>query len=831
VRACGDRISRPRFNIDNWYPAEIPGTIVYSLVKSEAYGDPCVGLNMKNIPGYKHGKTTHFSLHQMPDDSPFKSTWWYRCEFSLENMPSDSITQTWLHIDGLNYGAHVWINGKRIAAADHCIGSYRRFDYNISHAVSFDKINACAFEIIPPQPDDLNLTFIDWGPVPPDDSMGIWQPISISNSQTVALRRPFITSLLDCVDFTLAQLTISATLINTSNIVVHADLISTIEGIECSKAVMLEPKETKEVTFSPQDFPQLSIKNPRVWWPYQLGTPEMYRANLHVFANGKLSDETDLCFGIRDIASRLNEHGSRQFTINGKDILIRGSAWKPDLFMAQSDNRDDIDIAYLKTMNLNAFRMEGMLASDSFWDKCDKEGVMVLAGWPCCNHWENWTSWKPGDFTIAYESLRSQIIRLRDHPSFIAWFYGSDQPPPPNVEKTYVEILDEHYKNLPRISSATAQVSPRTGPTGVKMSGPYTFVPPVYWYTESMPGVATGFNTETGPDVCIPVYESLIKMLPADQLFPGSEAWNHHAGLGFFTNTDIVNNAIVKRYGKPETTENFCDTAQLLGYECWRAMYEAYNRNFPKGTGIIGWMHNAAWPSLLWQLYDYYLRPTGAFFGTQKACEPVHIQYSYDDASIWVINNKFETIDGLVANIQGYSLDSHLIFEQNSTVSLACYERKRALEGPGKIETISLYFLRCSLTQATNLLSDNWYWLSHDEDVFCPVPQTHFYRSLDHNADMSALRTIPKPDLTTTIINKGFGRNRVLQIQVHNPSPYIAFFTRLTIVNRKTLESISPVFWDENYPSILPGEKRMVSCRIPATIDVSDIMVEANVWH
>ncbi len=834
ISAYGDGISRPHFEYENWYPAVVPGTVVSTLSKSGAYGDPTFGTNMKNIPGYKHGRTTHFSLHKMPDDSPFKATWWYRCEFLLDN--TEHCSQTWMHVDGINYAAHIWINGTRIAAADHCIGPYRRFVFNISAVVSFDKINVCAIEIVPPQPDDLNLTFIDWGPTPPDDSMGMWQGISLSRSNACALRHPFASCELDITDFSKAAVSVSTTVVNTSLERMQVLLHGVIEEIEFSKEIVLEPKEIREETFSPFDFPELILKNPRVWWPYQLGSPQTYSCRLELHIDGALSDKADFTFGIRDIVSYINEHGSRQFSVNGKNILLRGSAWKPDLFFAQSETRDDIDIAFLKNMNLNCLRMEGMLASDGFWDKCDKEGVLVLAGWPCCNHWEKWDAWKEGDYVIANESLRSQILRLRNHPSLIAWFYGSDYPPPPNVEKSYLAILDSCDKHLVRISSATAQVSPVTGPSGVKMSGPYTFVPPVYWYTDSMPGKATSFNTETGPDVCIPIFESLKKMLPPDQLFPGSDAWNHHAGLGFFTDTEIVNTAIVKRYGKPKDTKNFCDTAQVLGYECWRAMYEAYNRNFPKGTGVIGWMLNAAWPSLLWQLYDYYLKPTGAFFGTKKACEPLHIQYSYDDGSIWVANNTFEPVPEITATVRRYGLDGKPIFEQDRQISLSPYERTNVMAVPEAAEQAPLYFLRCNLKLNGRLHSDNWYCISSDKDVFSPVSKTHFYWSLDHYADMSALRDIAKPELIAAFKIASTGREEdtpyhTLEIAVRNPSEHIAFFTRLTIYNLQTKESVSPVLWDDNYVSFAPHEHRTVFCKIPKYIDISHISVSAKVWN
>ena len=140
-----------------------------------------------------------------------------------------------------------------------------------------------------------------------------------------------------------------------------------------------------------------------------------------------------------------------------------------------------------------------------------------------------------------------------------------------------------------------------------------------------MAGIAEGFNTETCPGVSIPILESLKKMLPADQYDVGSESWDYHTGLDPFNNTQLDTQAITNRYGEPANIDDYSKTAQLLSYECWRAMYEAHARNFPKSTGVIGWMLNSSWPSLIWQLYDYYLNPTGGFYGSKKACEPLHV--------------------------------------------------------------------------------------------------------------------------------------------------------------------------------------------------------------
>jgi exo-1,4-beta-D-glucosaminidase len=829
ISLYGDKISRLNYSPKSWYPVTIPGTVVNGLVENKVYDDPYFGLNMQSIPGYKHGKTTHFSFHEMPKDSPFRKPWWYRNEFTLDSSFSDR--SVWLQVKGINYSANIWMNGRQVATTDTVIGSFRRYDFDVTNHAMPGKKNVLAIEIFPPKPDDLSITFIDWGPTPPDDSMGIWQPVSICATGPVAIKHPFVRSKLDIKTFSAAELFISAELVNTRDKKITGTLEGSIGELFFSKKVSLKAFEERVILITPKECPGLTIKDPREWWPYQHGFPELYTAELKFVIDGGVSDSTTVNFGIRDIRSRINEHGARQFTVNGKDILIRGSAWTPDLMLRQDKERDDIDIAFLKNMNLNAFRMEGKLASDYFWDRCDREGVIVLAGWPCCTHWEKWDNWKPGDMDIARESLQSQIKRLRNHPSFAAWFYGSDFPPPEPVERMYLDVLEENYRELPSISNASVMPSALRGKTGVKMSGPYTYVPPAYWYNPDMPGHADSFNTETGPDVCIPVFESLKKMLPGDELYPGSKAWNHHAGLAFFTDTENVNDAVSKRYGEPKDIEDFAQTAQVLSYESWRAMYEAYARNYPEGTGVIAWMHNSSWPSMIWQLYDYFLHPTGGFYGARKACEPLHIQYSYDDASVWIINNTFARVNNLVAQAEVYTMDMKKPFERSKRVNIKEDARIHALTVPEMKGLSPVCFLILTLKSKSKIISRNCYWLPNTKDIFEKKSRTNFYWPLKQHADMSALRSLPKAACDTSYIIKKKKNENIITVTIKNISDTIAFFLWVKVIDKTGRESIAPVFWSDNCITLLPSGQETIIGRFTGNLGSKDIDVVVEGWN
>jgi exo-1,4-beta-D-glucosaminidase len=255
--------------------------------------------------------------------------------------------------------------------------------------------------------------------------------------------------------------------------------------------------------------------------------------------------------------------------------------------------------------------------------------------------------------------FKSKILRLRSHPSLLVWLNGSDNPPPANVEQAYIKVLHEAAWPNPYVSSASAKPTSVTGASGVKMTGPYDHVPPAYWLTDSSRyGGAFGFNTETSPGPAIPLKSSLRKMIPPDHVWPTDDVWNFHSGAGDQNpNLGHYNRAMDAIYGAPTGLDDYVTKSQAMAYDGERAMFEAYARNKYASTGVIQWMLNNAWPSVIWHLYDYFLQPAGGYFGAKEACEPVHVQYSYDNCSVAVVNNLYRDFSGLTVTAALYDFD------------------------------------------------------------------------------------------------------------------------------------------------------------------------------
>ena len=302
-----------------------------------------------------------------------------------------------------------------------------------------------------------------------------------------------------------------------------------MESIEFSQPVRLGPNETKVVRFTPERFPQLELASPRLWWPAQVGPQNLYPLDLQFQVGGEVSDSSHIRFGVRQVTSEIDDKGHRLYQINGQNILIRGAGYSMDLLLRSSPERQEAQLKYVRDLNLNAIRLEGKLEDEHFLELCDQLGILVMAGWCCCDQWENWGDWDAEDERVAGESLRDQIRRLERHPSVFTWLYGSDFPPPPKVEEMYLRILKDCDWPNPSVSSASGK-STTVGQSGMKMTGPYEYVAPSFWYLDTQRGGAYGFNTETSPGPAIPPIESLRLMLPEDHLWPVDSVWEYHAG-------------------------------------------------------------------------------------------------------------------------------------------------------------------------------------------------------------------------------------------------------------------------------------------------------------
>jgi exo-1,4-beta-D-glucosaminidase len=375
------------------------------------------------------------------------------------------------------------------------------------------------------------------------------------------------------------------------------------------------------------------------------------------------------------------------------------------------------------------------------------------------------------------------------------------------------------------------------------MTGPYEYVAPAYWYLDKTRGGAHGFNTETSVGPAVPPVESLRAMLPADKLWPINSVWDFHAGGGPFRDVRVFTEALDARYGPSRSVEEYARKAQVMAYEGHRAMFEAFGRNKYGSTGVIQWMLNNSWPSMIWHLYDWYLRPGGSYFGAKKANEPLHIQYSYDDASIVVVNSYYQAFPSMMAKAFVYDLDMTPKWNAEAKVDAAADGVHRVLKVPA-LEGISrTYFLRLVLEDSGGKpVSTNFYWLSTKPEELAWEKSTWYMTPTKSFADYTALQTLPQADVAVSAASEAKGGEGITRVTLENRSRVIAFALRLK-VNRgefdpenpddpAVLTELLPVVWEDNYFALLPGERRTVTATYrSAALGKSKASVEVEGWN
>jgi exo-1,4-beta-D-glucosaminidase len=805
-RTPGKTLSQSRFQPIGWYSVSVPSTIIAGLMANKVYNfDPFYGMNLEKL-----------------NDPALDKPWWFRKAFVLP--ASEKGKNVVLKLHGINYKANVWLNGVLIADSTKTMGPFRIIDLDITKHVRPDGNNILALEIKRPfnpnkQKGDLAIDYADWIHYPPDYNGGIVNDVEIRTYDKVGIQYPLVTTRFEMPSLDVAHLTVDALLTNYSGSGQDVVVKGTINSdITFEKKVHLNANEVMNVSFSPDEYHQLVIKNPRIWWPWQYGLPELNRIELSVIRDNAESNTIVENFGIRQITSRLIDNHSRVFIVNGKRIMLRGAAWSPDIFQRRSKERQEQEIRLYRDMNMNIVRSEGKLEDDNFYALCDKYGLLVMTGWMCCGAWQYPENWDAAKRQVAMQSDSSVMYWLRNKPSVMVWLNGSDMPPrDTSVERDYLNIEAALKWPNPIISTADASKSKVSGFSGVKMAGPYEWVPPIYWETDSTRkygGATWSFATEISPGPSIPPYESLIKFIRKDSLNYNSADWNYHCGTMTFGNTHVFNDALVGRYGRPDNIKEYLAKAQAQNYEAHRAMMETYGlHKYHTATGVVQWMGSNPWPGLIWHTYDYYLYPAGTYFGMKKAMEPLHIMYSYAGNEVAVTNSLLEKFTDLKVEASVYKTDGSLAFVKAINTGVEPDSVQKCFTLPPISGLSDTYFLRLELKDASGRSMDiNWYWLSKNPDVLNWKKSKWYMTPQKAFTDYSALKNLGKTALKVSYLTETGADSTRHTVTVTNMGKTVAFQVHLRALKGRDRDDILPVIFSDNYIQLAPGESRVITC-------------------
>src|SRR5215469_2078284 len=828
----GAEISAAGYATRGWYPVSGHATVMAGLLENGTYKNLFYSDNLRTA--------------QPPDSSGdlFVIPWWYRTEFSVAEGGQG--IRTLLRINGMIASADVWVNGHQVADQAAVAGAYPVEELDVTRWVHAG-INGLALLVHPADPRaSLSIGWVDWNPTPPDNNMGPWRGVDIVRTGPVELRFPQVTSTLSLPDLTRAALSVTVDARNLDVVAHDATITGVVAGVSLRRTIHLDPGQTRTVSFSPKTDSGLDLSHPKVWWPVGMGAHPLYRLQMAAAVDGATSDRASETFGIRSVSAELTGQGYRRFIINGKPVLIRGGGWAPDMFLRDDPKRMEDEFSYVLNLGLNAIRSEGKLESAHFYDLADRDGIMILPGWECCDKWESAAGtggapWDTADRKVAADSIASEARLLRNHPSVIAFLIGSDHAPPAAIAKRYVDTLRAEDWPVPVISAASDEATAGAGPSGMKMTGPYAWVPPTYWYAEQMGG-AFGFNSETSAGASIPPLDDLTRMLSPQELealwkYPKLRQYHASAAWSVFATIAPFDTALARRYGAPKSLADYVAKSQLEIYDNARAQFEAFNAHMDAAnpaTGVIYWMLNNAWPSLHWHLFDYYLNPAGAYFGAKMANEPVHIQYSYDTRAIMLVNHTLTNEHGLRALIRVRNLDGSVRYKQRvQDIDLVGNSARQVATLPALAGLSRTYFIELELTSANRKPTGrNVYWLSTQPDELDWAHSNWYLTPVTQYGDLTALQSLPTAtsEVRATMRSKGADQIVTVTLTVPASSRAVALFQHVSIKRSADGKLVLPILWSDNDVTLWPGESLTLSAHFAAQGAATPV-VEVSGWN
>lgn len=880
----GATLSEPGVDTRDWYDATVPGTVLTTLVNEGIYPDPYYGLNNLLIP-----------------ESLNKQDYWYRTEFVVPKKFSGR--ELTLQFNGINYYAEVWFNGQYLG---HITGAFIRGKFDVTKLARPGDENVIAVMVAPPPdpgiPSEQSVKYgpgdnggkmcldgpsfectegWDWIPAIRDRDTGIWQDVILRATGPVILGDPQVITLLPLPDTSRADVTVNAELQNASDAVQQGTLRGSFEGVSFEQPVTLQPRETKTVSFAPQEFPQLTVQHPRLWWPNGYGKPNLYHLQLSfVTEDNQESDHAATHFGIRELSYEFEvkkpdgTHERVEFTpslalgdnekiidnrrdtmvwglenkakrdaaviaaggkpsdkpfwwgqqqettvglwpgaenspalrvvddtnmgpylvikVNGQKIECLGGDWGMDDAMKRvSRERLEPYIRMTRDAHMNMIlNWAGQSTSDALYDLCDEYGILV---WN--DFWRNTEAfdYAPVDFNLFASNAADVLMRDRNHPSIALWCSGNEGVCP--------EPLHERLNQLIYELDGTRYFQPNSRLINMRNSGPWSNLPLDQYFHN----LNQGFSTEIGAS-SIPSAETMRTFIPTADLWPYNDVYAYHdlhsEGAGSKSSTF---SRMAARYGAPQNLDDLCRKAQMLNYETIRAIYEGFNsRMWNDCSGVVIWMSQPSWPDLLWNFYSWDYAPDACLFGAMKGAEPIHIQMSVPECKVDIINHGAEAIDHATATATIYSLSGQPEQSRKESVDAGADACTHAftLDWPAT----GAHFVKLELRDsAGKLLSQNFYWHAREE------------------SQLRELNSLPQTPLQGEMRARRSAKGWVVDGQVTNAGNTPAVEVTLALRSVRTGQYILPVYYGDNYFSLLPGETRKFHIESGATTEKPEV--------
>jgi Exo-beta-D-glucosaminidase Ig-fold domain/Glycosyl hydrolases family 2/F5/8 type C domain len=776
VSATGQQIAQPGFSDADWMVATVPGTVLTSYLNDGAIANPDFGDNQYAV-----------------SDSYFCADFWYRDAFLAPT--ADPHRHVWLNFAGINWKAEVYLNGEFVGRID---GAFKRGHFDVTNLIHSGGQNALAVRVIAnanfgSTKDKAgrtvnggalgrdNPTFHaaagwDWISTIRGRDDGIWNKVSLATTGPVSIENPLVTTTLPLPDTTQADVSIETTLHNDSAQPVTGTLRVKFGEVAVEEEVTLQASATTDVRMTPRTHPELHLSNPRLWWPVGYGDPNLYPVTISFAAGGQVSDSTTFQAGVRQFTYS-EDGGVLKMWINGRRFIARGGNWGFSESMLRYREREyDIAMRYHRDLHFNMIRnWVGMTDDEAFYDAADRYGVVIWQDFWLANPWDGPN---PDDNSLFLANAWDYLLRIRNHAS-LGLFCGRNEGFPP-------EEIDEGLRNLVTMMRPGSHYISSSADGPVSGHGPYR-VEPLRWYFEHPP---VKFHSEMGsPNV--PEMDTLQRTMPEAAMWPQGYQWPLHDYFVFlpgqFPELHPQRNEIDSEFGGANNIADWLQLAQFVDYNAYRGMYEGSNEN---RLGLLIWMSHPAWPSLLWQTYDYFFDTDAGYFGAKKGAEPLHIQWNAASDNVEVVNDSAGNQKGLVAHAEVIDLDGSVKWDHTASIDSSEDSTVTAFPIRFPAGLAKTHFIRLRLEKDDLEVSRNFY-----------------LRGLTEN-DYTGIRDLKPATVAMKSHIRRDGDTWQMTADLENTSAVPALMVRVKVVRAKSGDPILPAMFDDNYIALMPHEKR-----------------------
>ncbi len=815
----GELLSRSGFDSSSWYNAIVPGTVLTSLVNEQVFSEPTIGRNNLEIP-----------------EALSRHSWWYRTELQVPGKWQQDTQKLWLEFDGINHCAEVWLNGKLLGNIE---GAFTRGEFDITGKLAKGKKNILAVKIIPPSHPGVPLekredfwvynggalgkdspAFLasigwDWMAPVRDRGIGIWSDVRICRSGAVTIGDPQVVTDLPLPNILSADIIVTVPVENKTDKTQKAEVAIAFDGQKLLQQVNIPAMQTVDTVFSPSDFPQMVMKEPKLWWPAGYGQQPLYDLEITAEVDGQLSDICKMKFGVRELSYRgmklidgpkltWNKEDvpeELEISVNGHPVLCRGGNWGyPEMLLRLTEQRLDAALRLHNEANMNMVRnWIGMSTTEKFYELCDKYGILIWNDFWLANPCDGPD---PDNDRMFLANVSDTIKRYRNHPSIAIWCGRNEGLPPENLDNNMRELCGE--------LDGTRYYQSHSSDIGVNGGGPYKYMPVDKYFTD----INHGFKTEVGMP-SVPEADTIRRMLGNNDPWPIDGRWAYHdfCPMGNQYREEFTK-AIADKFGEADGIDDYCQKAQFINYDGYRAIFEGANHKIWNDcSGVLLWMSHPAWPSMVWQVYDYWYGTYGSYFGAKKANEPVHIQFCPADDTVELINHTRDTVGGN-ALVRIFDLGGKVLFNESTSVAGAKDSMTTILKVSWPETLPKAWILNLQYRDNEGrLVSDNTYWQAKADK------------------DLQLLNVMKPAEVKTSVTyNNSKSGDSEAVVELENTSDAVALMLNLKLAGAGG-KAILPAYYSDNYFSIMPGESKTVRIVYDSLENSTGLKVNVSGWN